>query len=229
VKTNATVRTGDLEATLDYLEGLVEILTTLSSERRGRDEDDELLSRLQALHGFDMSWSRCACSGGWGQAGCPSRTTSATSVNVCSARTRRRRCQPSSITAVSEGRLGAERESAPAPWPAGTLERLGARGGTCTPTACIAPARIRTVHQLVDGALNFLRGLHRRPRRAERGDAVLQPVLQRSSCDSGSAWTNADVAPLEPAEMARQGPSTDCPPRAGGQGVAGSNPVSPTV
>ena len=52
----ATIRTGDLEATLDYLEGLAEILTTLSSERRGRDEDDDLLTRLQALSGFDMSW-----------------------------------------------------------------------------------------------------------------------------------------------------------------------------
>jgi hypothetical protein len=52
----ATVRTADLEAALDYLDGLVTILQTFHAEQRGRREHDELLSQLQARQGIGMRW-----------------------------------------------------------------------------------------------------------------------------------------------------------------------------
>jgi len=50
------------------------------------------------------------------------------------------------------------------------------------------------------------------------GGLALQPALRRPPSGYGPAWTNADVAPLSAADMARQGTATDCRPRAGGQG-----------
>ena len=65
--TNATIRTSDLEAALDYLEGLVEILDTFAAEQRGRHQSDELLARLQALQGPGMNWEPLRYQVGVGQ------------------------------------------------------------------------------------------------------------------------------------------------------------------
>jgi hypothetical protein len=46
---NAVVRTQDLEAVLDYLQGLQLILSGFHAEERGRADDDPILSQLQEM------------------------------------------------------------------------------------------------------------------------------------------------------------------------------------
>ncbi|MFQ1002605.1 hypothetical protein [Modestobacter sp. SSW1-42] len=64
---DATVRTADLEAALDYLEGLVTILRTFHADQRGREDRDELLAQLQALEGLGMKWEPLRYQEGVGQ------------------------------------------------------------------------------------------------------------------------------------------------------------------
>ncbi|MCZ2848530.1 hypothetical protein [Modestobacter sp. VKM Ac-2978] len=89
---NATVRTSDLEAALDYLERHVEILDTLAQEQRGRDDSDELLTRLQALQGPGMNWEPLRYQGAWARGGSSSLATSRSFGDVFSGRIRKRLC-----------------------------------------------------------------------------------------------------------------------------------------
>lgn len=53
-----TVNTVDVEAALDYLAGLVEVLHAFTAEQRGRHEADALLEQLQELPTFDpQNWA----------------------------------------------------------------------------------------------------------------------------------------------------------------------------
>jgi hypothetical protein len=58
---------GELEATLDYLEGLETILRTFHADQRGRQKHDELLAQLQALEGLRLKWEPLRYQEGVGQ------------------------------------------------------------------------------------------------------------------------------------------------------------------
>lgn len=53
---DAQVSTADLEAALDYLEGLQLILASFHIAGRGMDAPDPILDALQAMDWFGMSW-----------------------------------------------------------------------------------------------------------------------------------------------------------------------------
>jgi len=52
----ATVRTDDLEEALDYLEGLVLILSAFHSGHEGLDQRPGLLAALQSMDSHGMNW-----------------------------------------------------------------------------------------------------------------------------------------------------------------------------
>jgi len=56
VKRTATVETADLEAAINYLEGLDVILRTLHEEQRGREGDDQLILKLSELEEAIGEW-----------------------------------------------------------------------------------------------------------------------------------------------------------------------------
>jgi hypothetical protein len=71
VKPEVTVRTDDLGAALDYLDGLLTILKSFEADERGFEDDDPLLAALSELEGFDAtSWAplryQPGSGSGWG-------------------------------------------------------------------------------------------------------------------------------------------------------------------
>lgn len=64
----ASVRTQDLEAVLDYLQGLESILRTLHDEERGREGADSLVRQLEQMDGFSPEhWEALRYQHGVGQ------------------------------------------------------------------------------------------------------------------------------------------------------------------
>lgn len=56
MKPDAKIKTTDLEAALDYLEGLSFIVRSFDESSRGREGRDILLEGLQAMDSGAMSW-----------------------------------------------------------------------------------------------------------------------------------------------------------------------------
>ncbi len=61
------IRTGDLEQTLDLLEGLQRILTSFHREQRGRTGPDRLMHELVAIDSHGDTWESLRNQGGAGE------------------------------------------------------------------------------------------------------------------------------------------------------------------